>query len=86
MNAIDNALREAVTQIYPEISKLELEDYKVRILSGKTGTSATTRVLVTTTDGSHHWTTVGVHPNVLAASWMALSDAIAYGLLKTEKA
>ena len=83
VNALDNALREAVTQIYPEISKLELDDYKVRILSGVKGTGATTRVLVGTTDGHQHWTTVGVHPNVIAASWIALADAITYGLAKS---
>ena len=83
VNALDNALREAVTQIYPEIAKLELDDYKVRILSGVKGTGATTRVLVGTTDGQHHWTTVGVHPNVIAASWIALADAITYGLAKS---
>jgi len=55
---------------------------KVRILDGVTGTDAVTRVLVGTTDGSDEWTTTGVHENVIAASWLALEDAVAYGLLK----
>ena len=82
VNALDNALRNAVAQRYPELSKIELYDYKVRILEGVQGTSAVTRVLVSSTDGAHDWTTLGVHENVIAASWMALEDAIAYGLIK----
>ncbi len=54
----------------------------MRILDGGTGTDAVTRVLVGTSDGTREWTTVGVHENVIAASWLALEDAVAYGLLK----
>ena len=82
VNALDNALRTALTSAFPELAALELVDYKVRILDGSAGTDAVTRVLVGTTDGSHDWTTVGVHENVIAASWLALEDAVAYGLLK----
>ena len=82
VNALDNALRSALAGAFPELAALELTDYKVRILDGGTGTDAVTRVLVGTTDGVHDWTTVGVHENVIAASWLALEDAIAYGLLK----
>jgi 2-isopropylmalate synthase len=82
VNALDNALRQAVATIYPEIDKLELSDYKVRILDGKGGTDAVTRVLIETSDGRTRWDTVGVHGNVIAASWLALEDAITYGLLK----
>ncbi len=82
VNALDNALRASLTAAFPELAQLELTDYKVRILDGGTGTDAVTRVLVGTTDGVHDWTTVGVHENVIAASWLALEDAVAYGLLK----
>jgi 2-isopropylmalate synthase len=82
VNALDNALRTALTEAFPELAALELVDYKVRILDGSAGTDAVTRVLVGTTDGAHDWTTVGVHENVIAASWLALEDAVAYGLLK----
>ncbi len=80
VNALDNALRSALSTAFPELEKFELTDYKVRIVEGVKGTGAVTRVLVDTTDGSSTWTTVGVHENVIAASWMALEDAVAYGL------
>jgi 2-isopropylmalate synthase len=82
VNALDNALRQALEQIYPELASLELVDYKVRILEGSEGTGAVTRVLVESTDGHGEWSTIGVHENVIAASWMALDDAITYGLLR----
>ncbi len=82
VNALDNALRSALSTVYPELEKFELTDYKVRIVEGVKGTGAVTRVLVDTTDGHAEWTTVGVHENVIAASWMALEDAVAYGLLQ----
>jgi len=82
VNALDNALRQALGQMYPELAQLELVDYKVRILEGREGTAAITRVLVETSDGAGEWDTIGVHQNVIAASWMALSDAITYGLLR----
>lgn len=84
VNALDNALRSALLALYPQLATLELTDYKVRILEGRAGTSAVTRVLVETTDGQTEWSTVGVHENVIAASWMALEDAITYGLLRKQ--
>ena len=63
----------------------ELIDYKVRILEGRLGTSAVTRVLVETSDGNGEWSTIGVHENVIAASAMALEDALTYGLLRQGK-
>lgn len=86
VNALDNALRGALLSAFPEMSSLELIDYKVRILDGGSGTGAVTRVLVGTTDGVKDWTTVGVHENVIAASWLALEDAVAYGLLRAGRA
>jgi 2-isopropylmalate synthase len=82
VNALDNALRSALAQAFPELARLELVDYKVRILEGREGTAAVTRVLIETSDGNGEWDTVGVHENVIAASWNALEDAITYGLLR----
>lgn len=80
VNALDQALRDAVIGAYPQLSTVRLSDYKVRILEGRHGTDATTRVLIGTTDSEHEWTTVGVHPNVVEASWKALVDALVYAL------
>ena len=82
VNAIDMAIRSGLEKIYPELSKLELTDYKVRILEGRLGTGAVTRVLVETSDGEGEWSTIGVHENVIAASAMALEDAVTFGLLR----
>ncbi|WP_038840647.1 citramalate synthase [Salinispora arenicola] len=81
VNALDEALRVGLARHYPELRDFELADYKVRILEGSHGTGAVTRVLVETADGAgRDWTTVGVHPNVVEASWGALVDALTYGL------
>lgn len=85
VNALDRALRSALEQLHPGLANLELVDYKVRILEGAHGTDAVTRVLVATGDGTSEWTTVGVHDNVIAASWMALDDAYTYGLLRQSR-
>jgi 2-isopropylmalate synthase len=81
VNALDRALRSALETAYPRLAQLELTDYKVRILPGRHGTDAVTRVLVETSDHHREWTTVGVHGNVIEASWLALHDAVRYGLL-----
>ena len=82
MNAFDRALREGLNTLYPELVVLELTDYKVRILEGRLGTGAITRVLVETSDSKGEWSTIGVHENVIAASAMALEDALTFGLLR----
>ena len=82
VNAFDTALRSGLSKLYPELSELELTDYKVRILEGRLGTGAITRVLVETSDKQGAWNTVGVHENVIAASAMALQDALTYGLIR----
>ncbi|MEV5278905.1 citramalate synthase [Streptomyces sp. NPDC051993] len=82
VNAIDSALLQGLERFYPQVAKFELVDYKVRTLEGNHGTASTTRVLITTTDGTAEWTTVGAGPNVIAASWEALQDAYTYGLLR----
>ena len=85
VNAIDKALRNGLEKLYPELAQLELTDYKVRILEGRLGTGAITRVLVESSDGHGEWSTIGVHENVIAASAMALEDALTYGLIRAGK-
>ena len=83
VNALDEALRVALSSHYPQLKSFELTDYKVRILEGSHGTGAITRVLVETRGHGTDWTTVGVHENVVEASWHALVDALSYGLAHT---
>jgi 2-isopropylmalate synthase len=86
VNALDEALRAALTAQYPQLKSFELSDFKVRILEGSHGTNAVTRVLLDTTDGDRDWTTVGVHENIVEASWVALVDALTYGLAQENTA
>jgi len=81
VNAIDSALRAAVGNAYPELARVHLTDYKVRILDGTTATGAITRVLIDASNGERTWTTIGVSPNIIEASWRALEESIVYGLL-----
>jgi 2-isopropylmalate synthase len=80
VNALDKALRKALLPHYPVLANFQLADYKVRILDGNNGTSALTRVLIDTQNGTKRWTTVGASTNIIEASWRALADAIEYGL------
>ena len=81
VGALDAALRLAITSFFPEVADMELVDYKVRILDDENaGTSATTRVVITTSDRHGSWGTVGVSENIIEASWSALVDSIEYGL------
>ncbi|MFP5335280.1 MAG: citramalate synthase [Actinomycetes bacterium] len=82
VNALDHALREALLPAYPELARLELIDFRVRILDAAHGTDAVTRVLIETSDGTTSWETVGVAANIVEASWEALVDGIVYGLLR----
>jgi len=83
VNALDGALRRALVKFFPQLKKVQLEDYKVRILDSTAGTGARTRVLIESTDGKEEWGTVGVHDNIIEASVQALSDSFEYRLLKT---
>jgi 2-isopropylmalate synthase len=80
VSAIDAALRKALATAYPEITAIRLDDYKVRILDGRDGTSAVTRVLIDHSNGRDRWTTVGASPSILEASLTALVDGIEHGL------
>ncbi len=83
VNALDQALREAIEQAYPDVARFHLVDFRVRILEQGRGTDSTTRVLIDTSDGKDTWTTVGVGTNIIEASWEALVDAMTYGLRLT---
>jgi len=82
VNALDVALRRGLAKFFPQLKKVQLQDYKVRILESSAGTGARTRVLIVSTDGKEEWGTVGVHDNIIEASLQALSDSLEYRLLK----
>ena len=80
VNALDNALRQALVKMFPEIDKVRLLDYKVRMLNGGQSSAAKTRVLITLTDGEKEWTTVGVDENIIEASLIALRQGYEFKL------
>ncbi|QBI19007.1 citramalate synthase [Egibacter rhizosphaerae] len=80
VDALDQAFRHAVNGQFPDLDRIHLADYKVRIVDPQAGTGATTRVLVSSSDGEREWQTVGVSENVIDASWKAMADAYRYGL------
>lgn len=82
-NALDNAFRRALVETYPEIERMKLVDYKVRVLSTEHATAEAVRVLIQSSDGTSSWGTVGVSANILEASWIALVDSINFFLLRT---
>ena len=81
VDALDRALRKALSKFYPDIAKIVLTDFRVRILDPQEATGATTRVLIESTDGVSRWGTVGVSPNLIEAAWQALLDSVEYKLL-----
>jgi 2-isopropylmalate synthase len=82
VNALDGALRRALIKSFPQLKKVALTDYKVRIIDSATGTAAKTRVLITSSDGKRDWGTVGVSENIVEASLKALSDSLEFALLR----
>jgi 2-isopropylmalate synthase len=82
VNALDSALRAGLVRFFPQLEKVQLTDYKVRILDSVTGTAAKTRVLIESSDGKHEWGTVGVSENIIEASLQALVDSIEYALMQ----
>jgi 2-isopropylmalate synthase len=80
VNALDNALREAIGEIHPHLREIELINFKVRILDETKGTGAVTRVLIDASDGQQVWGSIGVSENLIAASWDALVDSLEYGM------
>jgi 2-isopropylmalate synthase len=82
VNALDGALRAALVKFFPQLKRVQLSDYKVRIINSTAGTGARTRVLIVSTDGKEEWGTVGVHDNIIEASLQALTDSLEYRLMK----
>ena len=80
VHALDNALRQAMRQAYPQIDSIRLTDFKVRVVNTSEGTAAKVRVLIESANDEESWSTVGVSTNVIEASWQALAEAIEYGL------
>lgn len=85
VNALDRALRQALTRFYPEIATVALTDFRVRILDPEEASAATTRVLIESGDGERTWGTVGVSENLIEASWEALVDSVEYKLFIEEE-
>jgi 2-isopropylmalate synthase len=84
VNALDMALRKALLPSYPDLAKIQLKDFKVRILEESTGTGSVVRVLIESTDGVEEWHTVGASSNLVEASWLALVDGLEYWLIKNQ--
>lgn len=85
VNALDMALKKALTPKYPKVLDFKLDDFKVRILNSKAGTAAKVRVNIETTDGFNRWDTVGVSENIIEASYIAIVDSLLYGLILSSK-
>ena len=81
-DSLDKALRQALSHSFPELKKLNLIDYKVRILTPHDGTKALVRVRIESSNGNLRWSTIGVSGNVIDASFIALHDSITYHLIK----
>ena len=82
VNALDNALRKALEKFYPELKKVKLKDYKVRVVNSGKGTASKVRVLIESGDEKSVWSTVGVSENIIEASWQAIVDSIEYKLCR----
>jgi 2-isopropylmalate synthase len=82
VNALDAAVRKALSEFYPTITDIRLVDYKVRIIDSNAGTGASVRVLIECSDADYTWQTVGASTDVIEASWLALSDAFEWWLLR----
>ncbi|MCU1372112.1 MAG: 2-isopropylmalate synthase/homocitrate synthase family protein [Ilumatobacteraceae bacterium] len=85
VNALDAAVRAAIGSQYPQLAKVHLTDFKVRVLDTAKGTGAVTRVLIDSTNGRRSWSTIGVSENIIQAAWQALEDSLVFGLLHTEE-
>jgi 2-isopropylmalate synthase len=84
VNALDGALRKALSHFYPNLVEMQLVDYKVRVVNAKAGTAARVRVVIESRDAADVWSTVGVSENIIEASWLALADSFEYKLFKDE--
>jgi 2-isopropylmalate synthase len=84
VNALDAALRSVLVDRFPQLARIHLTDFRVRVLEGAAATGAVVRVLIDSTDGDRTWSTIGVSPNIIEASWQALVDSLVYGLLQAD--
>ncbi len=84
VNALDTALRKALTAYYPRLDEMQLVDYKVRVINSSEGTAARVRVVIESRDADEVWSTVGVSENIIEASWLALVDSFEYKLYKDQ--
>ncbi|HWL07568.1 MAG TPA: citramalate synthase [Planctomicrobium sp.] len=84
VNALDQALRKALVETYPNLATMKLVDYKVRVINSSGGTAASVRVVIESADDKDVWSTIGVSENIIEASWLALVDAVEYKLFKDE--
>ncbi|GBD11151.1 (R)-citramalate synthase [bacterium HR23] len=82
VNALDNAVRKALVAFYPQLQRVRLVDYKVRVVDQGSGTGASVRVLMESTDGQRTWRTVGASTNIIEASWLALQDSLEWWILR----
>jgi 2-isopropylmalate synthase len=82
VNALDAAVRKALSESYPLINEVRLVDYKVRIIDSSSGTGASVRALIESSDSDHTWQTVGASTDIIEASWLALADALEWWLLR----
>ncbi len=82
---MDRALRAALRDQYPDIDDIKLTDYRVRDLDSSDGTSARVRVLTSHSDVDATWGCVGVHQNIIDASWTAVSEGLVMGLVRREQ-
>lgn len=82
VNALDSALRKALTPAYPGLEEMVLMDYRVRVINSTEGTAARVRVVIESRDRDSIWSTVGVSENIIEASWIALVDALEYKIHK----
>ena len=86
VHALDVALRKALEVFYPQLHKMRLIDYKVRVMEGSAATASKVRVLIESSDGESVWATVGMSADIIDASWQALRDSIEYKVLKDQAA
>jgi len=82
VSALDNALRKALANFYPDLDAMRLVDFKVRVIDGREGTNAKVRVFIESRDHDQIWSTIGVSEDIIEASWQALADSFQYKLSK----
>ncbi|WP_028324009.1 citramalate synthase [Desulfatirhabdium butyrativorans] len=82
VSALDNALRKALDKFYPNLDRMRLVDFKVRVIDGRLGTAAKVRVSIESRDEDHVWSTIGVSEDIIEASWQALADSFQYKLAR----